>query len=71
MMGGSMTCKQQYCCGDMRHCTGPESSSYYEPQPLTMSMFATKADLEKARAHAAREKAARSRLVDTHFDMEG
>ncbi len=22
-MGSSMTCKQQYCCGNMRDCTGP------------------------------------------------
>lgn len=31
-MGSSMTCKQQYCCGDRYNCTGPENPprQYYE-----------------------------------------
>ncbi len=41
-MGSVMTCKQQYCCGDRRNCTGP-----YEPPTRTTDEY--EADKEAGR----------------------
>jgi len=34
-MGSSMTCKQQYCCGNLRDCTGPDKSIPSPPMRTT------------------------------------
>ncbi len=51
-MGSSMTCKQQYCCGNMRDCTGPEDTptpsmdDKHIPSPPTRTTEQYEADKE-------------------------
>ena len=42
-MGSSMTCKQEFCCGDMRNCTGPTQS---QPLPASTITFTDQPLLE-------------------------